>query len=259
MGLFSRFLVLMIAVTSLNTYASIQPWQNISFISQSFYEIALGSEYSNSGHQIRKWVKPIKIYVQHDVGDSQLQNQLIDAHITHLSNITGLQIRRVKKISHANLKFFFTNQKNLNRLSDRHSGPSVAKVNTQKTCIANIKLNRRSEVYSAQIYVPVDFAYRNGSLVGCIVEELTQVLGLPRDSEKVYPSIFNDKSTDQLLTGLDETLIRILYNPRIKAGMRKKTLSRVLATVIKQLSNKGYISSADRRLRKTKLYAMLGY
>ncbi len=246
-------------IITFNTHANIQSWQNINFISQSFYEVALGSEYAKGNYQVRKWVKPIKIYVQHNVGDAQLQNQLIDAHLNHLTNITGLNIQRVNQMRKANIKFFFTDQKNLKKLSDKYSGVAVSRVNTQKTCIANIKLNSKSEVSSAQIYIPVDFAYRNGSLVGCIVEELTQVLGLPRDSEKVFPSIFNDKSTNQLLTGLDETLIRILYNPRIKAGMSKKSLSRVLSPIIKQLSNNGYISSANNRVRQTKLYAMLGY
>jgi hypothetical protein len=260
MRLFSRVIIGMLSVLlSLSAHSNLQSWQNVNFISQSFYEVALGSEYALGNYQVRKWVKPIKIFVQHDVGDAELQNQLINAHLNHLTNITGLNIQRVNKIQKANIKFFFTNQKNLKNLSDKHSGRAVARVNTQKTCIANIKLNNRSEVSSAQIYIPVDFAYRSGSLVGCIVEELTQVLGLPRDSEKVYPSIFNDKSTNQLLTGLDETLIRILYNPKIKAGMSKKSLSRILTPIINQLSTKGYIASANSRVRKTKLYAMLGY
>ena len=260
MRLLSKAIIGMISILfTLNSQANIQSWQNANFISQSFYEVALGSEYSRGNYQVRKWVKPIKIFVQHDVGDSKLQDQLINAHLNHLATITGLNIQRVNRLNKANIKFFFTNQKNLKTLSDKHSGRAVARVNTQKTCIANIKLNNRSEVSSAQIYIPVDFAYRNGSLVGCIVEELTQVLGLPRDSEKVYPSIFNDKSTNQLLTGLDETLIRILYNSKVKAGMNKKSLSRVLSPVIKQLSNNGYIASANTRVRKTQLYAMLGY
>ena len=136
---------------------------------------------------------------------------------------------------------------------------TMAKVNTTKTCIANISLNQKAQVRSAQIYIPVDFAYRKGKLVACIVEELTQILGLPRDSEKVYPSIFNDKSTDDLLTGLDETLIRILYSPKIKAGMTKNSLSKVLVSVINQLNHSGLISTANRRVKQTKLYAMLGY
>ena len=260
MRILFQLLILSISIFStLNSYAAAFSWQKVSFITQSFHEVALGSEYGKGDYRISKWVKPINIFVQHDIGDSHLQNQLVDAHIQHLSSITQLTIKRVSTIAQANLKFFFTDQKNLLPLITKHSGSAVAKVNTTKTCIANISLNQKAQVRSAQIYIPVDFAYRKGKLVACIVEELTQILGLPRDSEKVYPSIFNDKSTDDLLTGLDETLIRILYSPKIKAGMTKNSLSKVLVSVINQLNHSGLISTANRRVKQTKLYAMLGY
>ena len=258
----ASIVLLLVSLSLFNTrvsHSAALEWQNFSFIEQSFHEVALGSEYGKGDYRIRKWVKPIKIYVQHDRGDAHLQKQLIDAHIQHLSSITRFTIRRVSTIAQANLKFFFTDQKQLLPLITKYSGSAVAKINIAKTCIASISLNRSAQVRSAEIYIPVDFAYRKGKLVACIVEELTQILGLPRDSDKVYPSIFNDKSTDDLLTGLDETLLRILYSPKIKAGMTKKSLSGVLRSVIKQLNSSGLISSANHRVKQTKLYAMLGY
>ena len=258
-NLFKAVMLISSLFFCISVQAKSATWQNSAYISNSFLEVALGNEYGKGDLRVRKWVKPIKIYVQHNVGDKQLQDQLVDAHIQHLSRITQLNIQRVNSLKKANLKFFFTNQKSMKGLSDKHSGRYVAKMNTTKTCFANIKLNNKAEVNNAQIYIPVDFAYQNGSLVGCIVEELTQVLGLPRDSDKVFPSIFNDKSTNQLLTGLDETLIRILYNPKVKPGMSKRALARVLKPIIKGLNAQGMISSANQRVKKTQLYAMLGY
>jgi hypothetical protein len=235
------------------------PWQKLAYISNSFYEVALGSEYGRGDYRVRKWIKPIKIYVQHNVGDKTLQDELVNAHIQHLSNITHLKISRVQSLKQANLKLFFTDQKHLSSLTTKYSGKAVAKLNTTSTCIANINLNNNAQVNNAQIYIPVDFAYRKGKLVACIVEELTQILGLPRDSEKVFPSIFNDKSTDDLLTGLDETLIRVLYDPRVKAGMRKRALSPVIKQVIRKLDKTGLIASANMRVKESKLHTMLGY
>jgi len=247
------------ALFSLHCNAANKSWQNISFIAQSFQEVALGSEFGHSDNRIRKWVKPLNIYVQHNSGDKALLNKLVDAHTAHLSTISGLKIQRVNSINKANVKLFFTRQSKLKNLITRHSGAAVAKVNTTNTCLYNIELNKAAQVTRAQIYIPVDFAYNEGKLISCIVEELTQVLGLPRDSEKVFPSIFNDKSTDDLLTGLDETLIRILYNTKIKAGMNKRSLASVLKPVIKTLNQSGLISSANQRVKQGFLYAMLGY
>ena len=247
------------ALFSLHCNAANKSWQNMAFIAQSFQEVALGSEFGRSDNRIRKWVKPLNLYVQHSVGNKALLNELVDAHTAHLSDISGLKIQRVNNINKANVKLFFTRQSKLKNLIIRHSGAAVAKVNTTNTCLYNIELNEAAQVSKAQIYIPVDFAYNEGKLVSCIVEELTQILGLPRDSEKVFPSIFNDKSTDDLLTGLDETLIRILYNSKIKAGMNKRSLASVLKPVIKFLNRSGLISSANQRVRQSSLYAMLGY
>ncbi len=257
---FLKYLSLsMTLLVSFTAHSATIPWQKISYISNSFYEIALGNEYGVDDYRIRKWVKPIKVYVEHAVGDQQLQDLLVNAHLQHLSSITALDIRRVTNIKQANVKFFFTNQQNLNRLTDKYSGKFVARINTTKTCIATISLNASAEVSSAQIYIPVDFAYRKGKLVACIVEELTQVLGLPRDSDKVFPSIFNDKSTDDLLTGLDETLLRILYDPKIKAGMGKPVLAKILKPIIRKLADRGWIPSASLRVKQSRLYALLDY
>ncbi|MFT7390147.1 MAG: hypothetical protein ACI9ZH_000364 [Paracoccaceae bacterium] len=53
----------------------------------------------------------------------------------------------------------------------------------------------------------------------CLHEEFTQVLGLLNDGDDVRPSIFNDGQEFALLTRHDEMLLRILYDPRLKAGM----------------------------------------
>jgi hypothetical protein len=53
----------------------------------------------------------------------------------------------------------------------------------------------------------------------CLHEEVAQMLGLPNDGDDVRPSIFNDDQEFALLTRHDEALLRILYDPRLRAGM----------------------------------------
>ncbi|PPR70354.1 MAG: hypothetical protein CFH02_00106 [Alphaproteobacteria bacterium MarineAlpha3_Bin1] len=47
----------------------------------------------------------------------------------------------------------------------------------------------------------------------CVVEEMTQVLGLPNDSNAVKPSIFNDLSHYFELTPHDRLMVKMLYDP----------------------------------------------
>lgn len=217
----------------------------------------MGSEYGRGGHKIRKWVKPIRIYVEHTAGDASVQDQVLEAHLDHLRGITSLDIKRVDAANKANLHFFFTRQSQLKKVTTRYSGARVAALNTQNTCFANIKVTPNAEVYSGQIYIPVDFAYAQGKLVACIVEEMTQILGLPRDSEKVFPSIFNDKSHNELLTGLDETLLRILYDKSVKPGMARASARTAAQKVISKLKRQGHVSRADAHAQQAPLVAML--
>lgn len=56
--------------------------------------------------------------------------------------------------------------------------------------------------------------------VSCIQEELAQGLGLSNDHKDAWPSIFNDDQEFALLTKRDEKLLGMLYDPRLKSGMR---------------------------------------
>jgi hypothetical protein len=69
--------------------------------------------------------------------------------------------------------------------------------------------------------------------LSCIHEELAQGLGLSNDSPSARPSIFNDDEEFGLLTTHDEMLLRILYDPRLRAGMQPaeaRTIARDIAT-----------------------------
>ena len=69
----------------------------------------------------------------------------------------------------------------------------------------------------------------------CVVEELTQVLGLPNDSNAVQPSIFNDQSRFFELTEHDRLLVRILYDNRITPGMPRREALRLGREILNEI------------------------
>ena len=81
----------------------------------------------------------------------------------------------------------------------------------------------------------------------CIAEELTQALGLADDSSLVRDSIFNDASSRQRIAPWDALMVRILYDPRLKAGMpRAEAMPHVRRIIADQLSRGGTSSSRPR-------------
>ena len=55
--------------------------------------------------------------------------------------------------------------------------------------------------------------------LSCMHEEIAQALGLPNDSPRARPSIFNDDEEFALLTDHDELLLRMLYSRDLRPGM----------------------------------------
>lgn len=71
--------------------------------------------------------------------------------------------------------------------------------------------------------------------LSCLHEEIAQALGLPNDSPRARPSIFNDDEEFALLTDHDELLLRILYSPELRPGMRADQVQPIVETLARRL------------------------
>ncbi|MEO0915578.1 MAG: DUF2927 domain-containing protein [Pseudomonadota bacterium] len=67
----------------------------------------------------------------------------------------------------------------------------------------------------------------------CIHEELAQGMGLANDSPSARPSIFNDDDEFGRLTAMDEEMLGILYNSRLRPGMDTE----VARPIVRSLAN----------------------
>lgn len=69
----------------------------------------------------------------------------------------------------------------------------------------------------------------------CYYEELAQGMGLPNDSPRVRPSLFNDTAEFAVLTALDENLLRLLYDDRLRPGMREAEARPIIREIASEL------------------------
>jgi hypothetical protein len=72
--------------------------------------------------------------------------------------------------------------------------------------------------------------------LSCLHEELTQGLGLPNDSPRARPSIFNDDEEFALLTDQDELLLRILYSRELRSGMSAAEARPIVFSLARRLT-----------------------
>lgn len=241
------------------SFAQNANWQDITYIEESFYEIALGNEYSDEQSTLRKWEGPLLVYVDHGVGDDSLHLQLLTMHLDHLESITQLLIEYVDTKDQANLVVYMTGASEIDELIKAEIGAELLSIFRGAVCLAHFRQNSSSVITQAVVIIPVDRARLRGKLISCFVEELTQVLGLPNDSKEIFPTVFSDRTVDELLTGLDYLLLKLLYSPMLEIGMNEVTLAPIIQQQLIQWQQDGTIDNAQQEVMKGELYYLTGY
>ena len=73
----------------------------------------------------------------------------------------------------------------------------------------------------------------------CLVEEITQALGLPNDDPGIIPSIFNDTLQLDALSFIDQVLVRVLYDPRLLPGTPRVDAIAIARAILEELNPGG--------------------
>jgi len=243
-----------------SAWGEVSRWWNPEVVIDNFLTIALHNEYSQRQSGVRKWRSNIRYVIDHRVGDRALHKQLTEMHLRQLADITGVSIEPAKSNEQVNLRIVFSTELRLasELINDFGFSPHVADFMLRHSvCLGQFTTAVDGSIKQAVVIIPVDRARAKGLLVSCIVEELTQVMGLPNDSESVYPSIFNDQSIYMLLTGLDYVLLKILYDPSLKLGMNSQQVLPVLRQIVAKFQREKLFQRAEQLVRSGDLYALM--
>ena len=260
--IFKRLVLFGLIVMQVNVYAIEPDWHQAQYIINSFFEISLKNEYTEKEQVIRKWpTTGIRYHYIHRVIDNHLDEELTELHLRHLQIITGLDIKKANDYKDANLIIVFSREdslkNDLQHFFDMKSPKDQDYFFRNSVCLGDFSIQADSAIQKAIVIIPVDRARKRGKLLACITEELTQILGLPNDSDTVFPSIFNDRSKNNLLTGLDYTLLKILYDQRLHIGMNKAEAKPIVESIVKGYIQSGLVDDADRQVQSGGLYSLL--
>ncbi|HDO1385639.1 TPA: DUF2927 domain-containing protein [Aeromonas veronii] len=255
----SRGLLALLLLLAGHSARADERWQSDRYLTESFMAIAMEREYGEAKQtRFARWQQPIRLLLVNESGDKPLQADVVKVQAAHLARITGHPISMVT--AKPNLTLIMTDYSKMKSWANRTMGgdPSVGMALKEGLCLANFATNAKHEISRATIIIPVDYSRAKGRFLDCVVEEFTQVMGLPNDSDKVFPSIFNDNSIDSFLTGLDYVLLKLAYHPALKAGMSSDEIRAALPLAIKELRAKGEISEANRRVQQQSLKSWAG-
>lgn len=243
---------------SCTTLATVH-WQQPDYLMDSFLEVALKNEFDNRQSHLKKWREAIRVRMTYEYPDVEQYQHIVSKHLLHLHAITQHPIYLARSRQSANLNIILTTEKKWEQVYLKKYDAKTQQQLMTTVCMGYMRFGPDNAIVGGTVVIPVDKAIRHRKLVTCVVEELTQIMGLPNDSESVYPSIFNDKTPNDLLTGLDYLLLKLLYQPELKSNMDEKQLRQVALPILKQWQAKGELAMAAQTVRQGQLYQLLGY
>ncbi len=193
--------------------------------------------------RLLKWETPIRYRL---MGDAVTLDD-VDAYAAlarRLSAATGLSIARAAPDEDDNLLVLI-----LSRAARRQAAEFLEEANAPSR--AGLLYRLRGDDYSIPCAASVSTGV-NGSAItqaiilikaetsgllreSCAHEEFAQALGPGNDFDGARPSIFNDDQEFALLTEHDELILRVLYDPRLKPGMRRAEGMPIARAIIAEL------------------------
>ena len=205
----------------------------------SFETAVFGPAPETAESRLFKWDRPIRVRL---VGRApkRYRTWAID-HVDRLSELTGLELQVAEDIA-ADLVIYFVprfsdvadgeyNSILKRYLPDPAQMQAVLKGYRASKAACGGQVNARGQALNeAIVFVPVD---RLPQVVhGCLGAELLRMFGLLFPLPEEAGSVLATDSPHSHLTALDEALIALLYDARLKAGMTRKAAREVAAEAL---------------------------
>jgi DUF2927 family protein len=196
-----------------------EPLSNAQVVA-NLMEIMFGSEFVGEDSDIvHKWTKPVRVAIY--AKEPERYRALVEPVLAQLHGLTGLDIQLVDQSAPAqNGYILILGREQFYAYAQSHLRPGKdPRTNTFLDCFGVFAAGRGGAIDELTAVIP-ELA-NEATKRSCVIEEVTQALGLPNDSFTVKPSVFNDDDEYQDLTWQDELFLRVLYDARVRPGMTR--------------------------------------
>ncbi|MEE9373127.1 MAG: DUF2927 domain-containing protein [Saprospiraceae bacterium] len=192
-----------------------------------FKDIALGFEFGSASKITRKWGAELRIFIGGSP-NSELLNQLENI-ISEVNELTtdGFRMNIVNDSLQSNYYIFFGT-------GAEYAEMFQSQMNFVDTNwgLFSIYWNSQNQLISGHMYVDIIRANATEQ-IHLLREELTQSLGLGKDSPRYQESIFQSKwTTTTQYARIDRDLIRLLYHPNMNVGLNSNQVGIVLRDIL---------------------------
>ncbi|KAB1158544.1 DUF2927 domain-containing protein [Tenacibaculum aiptasiae] len=226
------FILITLASCSINDENIVLPESEFSEheinVIEYFKEVALGFEFGNASKITRKWNSDLNIFIGGEKNKELITE--LEKIIKEINELVtdGFKINIVNDSSQSNYYIFFGSGYEYAQLY-----PSQVNLVESNWGLFSVSRNSQNQLIKGKMYVDI---YR-ANLVEqkhLLREELTQSLGLARDSKKYPESIFQSEwTTTNKYALIDRDLIRLLYHPDMSVGLTETQVDKVLKEILR--------------------------
>ena len=194
-----------------------------------FKAIALGFEFGNASEITRKWVNDMKIFVGGSPNEA-MESEL-NKIINEINELTpeSFSVEIVDDTLSSNYYLYLGSGASYARIF-----PSQSDYVESNWGLFSLSWNGNNELTSGHMYVDIQRA----SIVvqrHLLREELTQSLGLARDSFLYLNSIFQQSfTTTTRYADIDRDLIYLLYHPKMETGLSSARVDTKLREILRE-------------------------
>ena len=190
-----------------------------------------------------KWRGPVRWKLMGDRVRAE-DGPALRAYLARLSELTGLDFVETARRQPADIHVMIAGPQMRARFAQTlETTPTGARLPLMRRwsrderwpCVSALFVHRTAEGPRRSATVAIRGETRGLQRQACFEEELAQVLGLLNDDDEARPSIFNDDQEFALLTEHDEYLLRILYDPRLRAGMSAKEGMPIVRRIVAEI------------------------
>ena len=228
-------------------------------LAEAFLRVALYDEFQpgvtgpvalETASRLRRWQAPVRVALRFGASVPEdrraIERARVASYLARMSRVTGHPIRLSDAAPNFQIHIVSEDERAalgpavalaMPGLSDNEVG-DILNLPATTYCQVSVTADPKTSVYLRAFAV---LRAENPDILhqSCLNEEIAQALGLPNDSPRARPSIFNDDQEFALLTPMDELMLRILYDPRLRPGMTEAEARPIVELIATELMGGG--------------------
>ena len=192
-----------------------------------FGQVLFGSEYGFQEHTpgvISKWNAGTTVGITVQGRQTEKLVHMAAKHVRGLAKLTGLKFKTVAVGTPGpTIDLIFMKRAEMAGLAKQlppTEAELVRAMTRDPTMVCFFLVWHKPPERIVKSIVAVNVERDPVMIDACLLEELTQVMGLPNDVDAYWPTMFKPVDTSLEWSKWDRLYIKTLYDPRIKPGMK---------------------------------------